>query len=383
MTSSSIAEEMAMLPQLVSDTRITNYLTLSAFVVFLYDIILTFPEQLNFVWKAKWSSGKILFILNRDAADNVATPDMFDYSSIFDVSSHVSYRIMWRPVILILRTLALWERNGKILTILIATLVATDITIVVSISLITKSLSFENRPEAKPVLGCYGSLNEVSTSKAIPSWAALMIFDTTVFVLTVARVEAIRRARKDTSRLLHILFRDGIAFYIIMLASSIANLSLYAGLPLRRRGLIISLIPLLRTVMSVCAARLLLNLRVAAVTHCHTHAHWAFGELPSSSTMDIDATGGSRRTTPHAPSSLLLGRNGLDCDERSGSQVTSCSRQETVSERDKVIVSVHREEVEHRDTDMLPSSFRTSLLERLSTAIELRDLRTDGMPTAW
>lgn len=62
-----------------------------------------------------------------------------------------------------------------------------------------------------------------------------------------------------------------------------ANLAIYAGLPYSRQGLIISLIPLIRTVMSVCTARLLLNLRAASAKQsrlCHgANHHWAFGEL--------------------------------------------------------------------------------------------------------
>lgn len=62
---------------------------------------------------------------------------------------------------------------------------------------------------AKPILGCFGILNEVSTSHTIPSWIALIVFDTVVFLLTVIRVKSIRRAKNDQSLLLHILFRDG------------------------------------------------------------------------------------------------------------------------------------------------------------------------------
>lgn len=62
---------------------------------------------------------------------------------------------------------------------------------------------------ADPALGCFGQLNYISTSVAIPSWAALILFDTTVFLLTVFRVSSLRREKKDASRLLHILFRDG------------------------------------------------------------------------------------------------------------------------------------------------------------------------------
>ncbi|THH04249.1 hypothetical protein EW145_g5664 [Phellinidium pouzarii] len=232
-------------------------------------------------------------------------------------------------IILILRTLALWDQKRGILIFLVAAVLATDITIVVSISLITTSLSFAQRPELRQVLGCFGDLDDLSTSKAIPSWAALMAFDTTVFVLTLIRVESMRRAKKDKSRLLNILFRDGIVFYLIMLASSIANLSLYAGLPIRRRGLIVSLIPLLRTVMSVCTARLLLNLRgaaAAASAHGNGHENWAFGELDASGASDA----------------LLAARHGMTS--------TAVSETATAVEHGKAPAYVLKEDVLQKDS---------------------------------
>lgn len=38
-----------------------------------------------------------------------------------------------------------------------------------------------------------------------------MLFDTTVFVMTLLRLEKIRREKKEKSRLLKILFRDGVS----------------------------------------------------------------------------------------------------------------------------------------------------------------------------
>lgn len=74
---------------------------------------------------------------------------------------------------------------------------------------------------------------------------------------------------------------------------------MYAGLPLRRRGLIISLVPLVRTVMSVCTARLLLNLRCAAEEN--RREHWAFGELELSTMARGGPTESVTYTDRHSP----------------------------------------------------------------------------------
>lgn len=219
-----------------------------------------------------------------------------------------------------------------------------------------------------------------------------MIFDTTVFVLTLLRLEKIRREKKEKSRLLNILFRDGalhplqyqipnmlililtgIAFYIIMLcefaermlaealtscilASSIANLAVYAGLPLRRRGLIISLVPLVRSVMSVCTARLLLNLRGAAVEH--KREHWAFGELelntmaaagPGESVTYADrrlpwAAATSGRLAPKHAANEFSTATLLSWQSHSVPHtVTMVSQTSTLVERGTIVMSMERE----------------------------------------
>ncbi|EJD05272.1 uncharacterized protein FOMMEDRAFT_145788 [Fomitiporia mediterranea MF3/22] len=396
------AEQIALLPQIVSDTRTTNYLTLAAFVIFLYDMVLTFPRELELVWKARWTTGKVLFILNRLAFESAAYgfADMFDYFSPFNIISFALFQIMWKPVILILRTLALWEQNRKILVFLLAALLATDGTIIASIALITKSLSFQDRPVTKQILGCYGALNDISISQAIPSWAALIAFDTIVFALTVVRVEGIRRAKKDQSRLLHILFRDGIMFYLIMLAASVANLALYAGLPFRRRGLIISLIPLLRTVMSVCTARLLLNLREAAVETGNGRIgegwNWALGELEGdcgTSTGKVEST----LTFSRTGASVELARCSFFDPQSSQSadspaplpvevqepefELELLPPPPPLSERGRIIVSVSTEAEVYTDDghSLEPSSLRAAVLDRFTSLangdIELGELR--------
>ncbi|KAL5520192.1 hypothetical protein ACEPAG_9405 [Sanghuangporus baumii] len=432
----SIAEQLDLLPQVVSDTRTTNVSAGRFLEISSNSFLLRSCSELELVWKARWTAGNVLFILNRYPVFFISVflfVYMFDYDSPYHLSVSISncirenlidmfasgscvvsnYVEAWSmlvfiipvQVILILRTLALWGQNRKICVLLYSALLATDSTILVSITLVSKSLSFENRPIIKPILGCYGILNEVSTSHTIPSWIALIVFDTVVFVLTLIRVDNIRRAKKDRSLLLNILFRDGIIFYVIMLASSVANLALYASLPLHRRGLIISLIPLLRTVMSVCTARLILNLRSVARHNGRPGRHWALGELdddiassPALSRTTASATAvASSSATKHSFTASNGPRQVQGDTERNvnfGPDIVDESMPDMPANESwfgspmpPIVVSVHTVEEEHRDGTpgemTQPSSFRMSVLNRFtSTAdydansnMELRELR--------
>ncbi|OCB90911.1 hypothetical protein A7U60_g1821 [Sanghuangporus baumii] len=428
----SIVEQLDLLPQVVSDTRTTNYLTLAAFVVFLYDMILTFPSELELVWKARWSAGNVLFVLNRYPVFFISVfllVYMFDYDSPYHVSSLIlgkltnmfasgscvisNYVEAWSMLVFIIPVQGEELRSNSAPFILTSSS-DTHSAYTSAVGPKPKNLRFalfcafvENRPIVKPILGCYGILNEVSTSRTIPSWIALIVFDTVVFVLTLIRVDNIRRAKKDRSLLLNILFRDGIIFYVIMLASSVANLALYASLPLRRRGLIISLIPLLRTVMSVCTARLILNLRSVAVNNGRPGRHWALGELDvdiaSSSALSRATASATALASSSATKYSFTASNGLrqiqgdaernvnfdpDIADESTPNVPA-NESWSGSPVPPIVVSVHTVEEEHRDDApgemSQPSSFRRSVLNRFTSIadydansnMELGELRLD------
>ncbi|TDL19816.1 hypothetical protein BD410DRAFT_397963 [Rickenella mellea] len=44
------------------DLRTSRVISLSSTVVLAYDIILTFPEEVDYVWSAQWSTGKFLYL---------------------------------------------------------------------------------------------------------------------------------------------------------------------------------------------------------------------------------------------------------------------------------------------------------------------------------
>ncbi|OCB90912.1 hypothetical protein A7U60_g1822 [Sanghuangporus baumii] len=199
-------------------------------------------SELELVWKARWSAGNVLFVLNRYPVFFISVfllVYMFDYDSPYHVSSLIlgkltnmfasgscvisNYVEAWSMLVFIIPVQGEELRSNSAPFILTSSS-DTHSAYTSAVGPKPKNLRFalfcafvENRPIVKPILGCYGILNEVSTSRTIPSWIALIVFDTVVFVLTLIRVDNIRRAKKDRSLLLNILFRDGIIFYVIML----------------------------------------------------------------------------------------------------------------------------------------------------------------------
>ncbi|KAL5525425.1 hypothetical protein ACEPAF_9295 [Sanghuangporus sanghuang] len=199
---------------------------------------------------------------------------------LYDISltlrtCEVSYRLdgwsmmaLILPVqlIFVLRTFALWERNRKVLAFLILLMLACDSVIGAFIWMSERigSVMLPQEPGLREILGCYGTISGTSSYKVIiPAVAALMVFDVVVLALTILRFIRIRKDGEGNGSVIRILFRDGVIYYIVVLASSVANLLLYALLQNQHAGLVGSCVPILRTVMSICASRLMLNLRGA------------------------------------------------------------------------------------------------------------------------
>jgi len=51
--------------QFISETKVANYVVVAFVMALLYDYLLTFGEEVEFVWQQRMSLGKILFLLNR------------------------------------------------------------------------------------------------------------------------------------------------------------------------------------------------------------------------------------------------------------------------------------------------------------------------------
>ncbi|KAH8108386.1 hypothetical protein DFH11DRAFT_1110342 [Phellopilus nigrolimitatus] len=313
------AADIPLFLDFIHDLRITNALALASLVVLVYDILLTFPEELRYVWSTKLTTGKALFFLNRYpvvAVSAIIVANDLDFSSDLELQGVqppgclvyvgvyntgptyeffpfvqpklVAERIgIFCTVIFCLRTAALWERNRTVIAFLVVLVLSSDCAIAVCVWLVERSVRFSTptQPGIQSIFGCYGDIASVSQKLIVPAVAALMVFDAAVFVLTLVRIIMIRRNGEGKGAVVKILFRDGFAYYVIVLASSIANLVMYAVLPSERAALLGSLVPILRTVMSVCASRLVLNLR-GIIDRARTQT-WSAEEL-TSTTHEIE-----------------------------------------------------------------------------------------------
>ncbi|KAJ7266275.1 hypothetical protein C8J57DRAFT_1329689 [Mycena rebaudengoi] len=51
--------------QLVADSRLTGYLAVASLCVLIYEHIVCIPEEVELMWKSRWSIAKIIYLWNR------------------------------------------------------------------------------------------------------------------------------------------------------------------------------------------------------------------------------------------------------------------------------------------------------------------------------
>ncbi|RPD80219.1 hypothetical protein L226DRAFT_609155 [Lentinus tigrinus ALCF2SS1-7] len=251
-----------------SSVRFNNCLTLVGFTVLYYDYILTLFSEIEFFWKsASISTVSVLFVIIRYYGVIGPIPLILEYFADLPENScrqlqtyHQAFAISSQAIVavmLVVRTYALYDRSRRILALLIVTHVGGAIACLITI-VTSRSPINTITPLPFTFFGCDLSLTNEQGIHLALAWAAMLWFDTTIFVLTL--VQAFRVRRYFPGGLLEIMFRDGTIYYGILVASNVSNIITFmvtrSGSPLK--GMDTTLTNVLSTTLT---SRLILNIR--------------------------------------------------------------------------------------------------------------------------
>ncbi|KAH7102235.1 hypothetical protein BKA62DRAFT_829585 [Auriculariales sp. MPI-PUGE-AT-0066] len=249
----------------LNHTMVNNYCSVAFFMMLLWDIIITLGDEVEYIWLHPGQTlGKTLFFLNRylpplDLAILINTYVNFGidrslclpWFSIDNWLSAVSLTIV--DIILLLRAYALWNRNTHILILLIAMLVLCTLATSAAVLYVTLEAFFVEMPgNVRP---CVTAFAEVNVVQAV--WGSTILFDTTVVILTLIKVvPSIRDS--ISSNLFQTMYEAGFLCFGILFCASTSNLLVFALAP---DELKLTLVTLQRSLFSLLASRLTLNLR--------------------------------------------------------------------------------------------------------------------------
>ncbi|GAA5902256.1 hypothetical protein JCM5296_003965 [Sporobolomyces johnsonii] len=206
--------------------------------ILLWDTVATFPSEYRHIWRAKWTPVKVAFLLNRywtvvymtlDTAMVVraVSPGLCQHIYLFQPAGNILV-LLFCACILSTRILALYEGNRKLLVGLIVLL---TLQVGVMVGATTQFRPLLLSPDIAAAVDFHGCVAIAHDAKAgafvAVFWAAPLVFDTVILVLTVLRVLCIRRRSGPMPILRHFL-RDGLFYYMVVFATDVANVSLYA-----------------------------------------------------------------------------------------------------------------------------------------------------------
>lgn len=277
---------------IVSDLAIVKYINGAALTLLVYDHILCMPEELQFVWGARWSIAKTLFLFNRylvpislvlvaHAFAGFGTEGLTDTycktaMSLFSILGLFS--ISAADVVVVLRVIVLWNRRSPVtfsmLFVLFATLAVSIISMAMAISQMHATTTFNRLLKI-----CVVSQRPTSLAMV---WGSSLVFDIFVLLLTVLNyLDRPRTAHGGAS--MSVLYRDGIGFFLILscLRAFTFVMALVAPLQFTHLGPFFAW-PMVTLMLS----RLIFNARKEEPSRCRQYD--SEGQLTSGSSWEDD-----------------------------------------------------------------------------------------------
>ncbi|TFK89527.1 hypothetical protein K466DRAFT_545096 [Polyporus arcularius HHB13444] len=286
----SIADALQFFYQAVGDTFAVNLAAGAASTWIAYDICLTFAEEVELVWKAKWSLPKVMyfavryyglaasllyFLVNSSPSPPFTVCRHWPWYEAFGATTAVA--VLFGEGMFVLRLWASYERNKKVL-VLIAFCFLAELTSSITVGTIeARTISVMPRPPSFPraLPGCY-TLAKVPLRNTLGAWIVNCSVATVFFILMLYRFFTSESFRLELSNvkgnplakwfelrhfspLLYLLLRDGIVYFAMIFFVNALNMALsirMEGRALEGMGIAWTI-----AVASVASSRLLLNLR--------------------------------------------------------------------------------------------------------------------------
>jgi len=261
------------LPSIVLESwknQIYLQLEVSGLALLAYHYLLTFADEIEFIWKRRLSLVTLVFAITRylPFIDNsFAFIHDFAPNLIFSVCS-LSYRVqLWSfvigtcvaEIVLVLRTLALWKGDKRI-SIFLGTIVASFVAFALYNAskylqtLTNHSLEYANIHPKLPVCSISGSTDHITTF-----YVLFMVFEAVILLLTLLRAKTYWT---EPFKLFRTLYYDSIIFSASLLAISIINIAVAQAAPVNNVKTFV-LVTLHRNSHSILTARIILDIRKA------------------------------------------------------------------------------------------------------------------------
>lgn len=207
---------------------------LASCVMLFYDMFITFGDEVEKIWKQKFTVATVLWFMNRYLSPLGYIVVLVSFHDP-DWSKSVCNRYVLYPealkivtaaaigVIFILRLYSIYGRSMIVLSVISGLLLAE---LGVKIWAFTDGTSVNLPPG---LVGCILTGKDNSGDRFVFTWVAELIFDTAVFFATLSRTLVIyRRHRRGAAiPLIKIMMRDGIIYFAVIFAANVVTVALF------------------------------------------------------------------------------------------------------------------------------------------------------------
>lgn len=264
--------DVAVLSTIASAIQVYGNLTIASMAVLLYDCCITLGLEVEYIWKSKFSPVTFLYLLSRYLALFATSITIYFYfghdiptgvCKILDLISAWSLLICIAVahLILLVRTYALLGQNKYVLYGLISLFL-----VEFGIDCWILELFMSSRRFGPPALPIWDGCFPISESSVgIYDYVAVIVYESVILMLTL--YGGYVRFRHSATPLLVILYRDGVLFFLLLVALSLGNvLTLGIGMPKAYLTTVQSVFH------SILSTRILLHAREAATKPSSTYS---------------------------------------------------------------------------------------------------------------
>ncbi|KII86934.1 hypothetical protein PLICRDRAFT_43617 [Plicaturopsis crispa FD-325 SS-3] len=265
-------------PEIITDAaqnQRTNYIGFVSFTILIWDHIITFPDEVELIWKGSKGPLVWLFLLNRYLTplgftlnifaylSPVWTPEVCDHFVRFEGSMTV-IGVEVVALMMLLRVHAIYYYRNKWAVYLVAGILVGET--VVNAWLLTHAIRV---PHTDPDIHSCTMIFDpaVSDAASASAWIPLL-YDTIIFSLTLhATLPSIRH--KQAGHIIRRLFEDGLLYYSVICSITVVLTIMIIAAPPGLKNITAQLELLLTVAMM---SRITLNLKRTARDHSTLYA---------------------------------------------------------------------------------------------------------------
>lgn len=271
-----------------------KYLSIVSCTILVYDILNTLPTEIRFVWKSRWSFGRVAFHLNRLWAPIVLAvyvPTLFMYRlsnttclavSLFYIYGSVVAMLIVTSV-LVVRIWVIYDRKKWVLASVCFGCFVVSVPSLVFLQSQAQAKNLVTNPAPDYVTGCI--FDNSNTLTYIP-YIAPFLYETMLFGMTVYKTWKIARTQIMATPILVRLRRDGSTYYFVVIGTiifvGVGSFVPFLGAAVNGSGIFLA-------VLSSMCSRLILSTRSFYDEANVTDEFLEMNTLPTTNPSDANA----------------------------------------------------------------------------------------------